>query len=165
MCEREWEREGKREEWVRPNNYSRNYENPLPWEWKLFLDQALSFLPGIIMLSTVNASSCIFFLFHLLSFVMSDGLPSWISVKESAYQCRRCRRPRFDPWVGSRKWQPTVIFLPGKFHRQGSLVGYSPWGCKESNMIEWLRTQTNTHNGPGTCPGWRYWDRQNWTRF
>ena len=68
--------------------------------------------------------------------------------KESVCQCRRCKRPRFDPWVGkipwSRKWQPTVIFLPGKFHRQRSLVGYSPWGRKELDTMEWLRTQTHT---------------------
>ena len=30
------------------------------------------------------------------------------------------------PW--KRKWQPTSVFLPGKFHGQGSLAGYSPWG-------------------------------------
>ena len=39
-----------------------------------------------------------------------------------------------DPWVGKivwrRKWQPTPAFLPGKSHRQRSLVGYSLWGCK-----------------------------------
>ena len=29
-----------------------------------------------------------------------------------------------------RKWQTTQIFLPGKSHGQGSLVGYSPWGHK-----------------------------------
>ena len=29
-----------------------------------------------------------------------------------------------------RKWQPTPVFLPGKFHGQRSLVGYGPWGCK-----------------------------------
>ena len=29
-----------------------------------------------------------------------------------------------------RKWQPTPVFLPGKFHGQRSLVGYSPWSCK-----------------------------------
>ena len=33
---------------------------------------------------------------------------------------------RFDPWVGKmpwrRKWQSTPVFLPGKFHGQGSLV-------------------------------------------
>jgi len=26
--------------------------------------------------------------------------------------------------------------LPGKSHRQRSLVGYSPWGQKESDMTE-----------------------------
>ena len=30
-----------------------------------------------------------------------------------------------------RKQQPTPVFLPGKFHGQRSLVGYSPWGCKQ----------------------------------
>ena len=32
------------------------------------------------------------------------------------------------PW--RRKWQPTPVFLPGKFHGQRSLVGYSSWGPK-----------------------------------
>ena len=31
---------------------------------------------------------------------------------------------------GSRKRQPTPVFLPGEFHGQRSLVGYSPWGHK-----------------------------------
>ena len=31
-----------------------------------------------------------------------------------------------------RKWLPTPVLLPGKLHGQ-SLVGYSPWGCKESD--------------------------------
>ena len=35
-----------------------------------------------------------------------------------------------------RKWQPTSAFPPGKFHRQRNPVGYSPWGCKESDMTE-----------------------------
>ena len=38
----------------------------------------------------------------------------------------------------SRKWQPTPIFLPGKYHRQRSLEGYSPWGRKESDTAEQL---------------------------
>ena len=46
----------------------------------------------------------------------------------------------FDPWVRKipwrRRWQPTPVFLPGKSHGQRSLVGYSPWGCKESNTTE-----------------------------
>jgi len=46
----------------------------------------------------------------------------------------------FNPWVRKipwrREWLPTPLFLPGKFHRQRSLVGYSPWGRKESYMTE-----------------------------
>ena len=42
---------------------------------------------------------------------------------------------RFDPWVRKvpwrRKWQPTLVFLPGEPH-----LGYSPWGCKELDMTE-----------------------------
>ena len=41
-----------------------------------------------------------------------------------------------DPW--RRKWQPTPVFVPGEFHRQRGLVGYSPRGCKESDMTEQL---------------------------
>ena len=39
-----------------------------------------------------------------------------------------------------RKWQPTPVFLPGKSHGQRSLVGYSPWGCKELDTIERLHS-------------------------
>ena len=42
------------------------------------------------------------------------------------------------PW--SRKWQPTPVFLPGKFHERRNQAGYSPWGCKESDPTEWLST-------------------------
>ena len=49
----------------------------------------------------------------------------------------RLRRWGFDPWVRkNRKWQPTPVFLPGKSHGRRSLVGYSPWGHKESGMTE-----------------------------
>ena len=37
-----------------------------------------------------------------------------------------------------REWQPTPIFLPGESHGQRSLVGYSPWGRKGSDMTERL---------------------------
>ena len=39
---------------------------------------------------------------------------------------------RSVPW--RRKWQPTPLFLPGKSHRQRSLEGCSPRGCKESDV-------------------------------
>ena len=34
------------------------------------------------------------------------------------------------------EWQPTPVFLPGKFYGQRSLAGYSPWGHKELNTTE-----------------------------
>ena len=37
-----------------------------------------------------------------------------------------------------RKWQPTLVLLPGKFYGQRKLVGYSPWGCKKLDTTERL---------------------------
>ena len=58
-----------------------------------------------------------------------------------ALQKMQCRRPKFDPWVGKilwrREWLLTPVFLPGE-SRQRSLVGYSPWGRKESDTTEQL---------------------------
>ena len=52
----------------------------------------------------------------------------------------------FNSWVGKilwkRKWQPTPVFLPEKFHGQRILVGYSPRDRKESNTAE----HAHTHN-------------------
>ena len=33
-----------------------------------------------------------------------------------------------------REWLHTPVFLPGEFHGHRTLVGYNPWGCKESDM-------------------------------
>ena len=64
--------------------------------------------------------------------VAVPGLPWWLRWLRI---CLQCRRPGFSPWVGkipwSRKWQPTPVFLPGEFHGQGSLAGYSPLGRKK----------------------------------
>ena len=65
------------------------------------------------------------------------------SGKESTCQWGR---PRFDPWFRripwNRKWQPTPVFLPEKFHGQRSLVDYSPWSHKELDMTN------DTHKVP-----------------
>ena len=87
------------------------------------------FLPGVLYTSTGDI-----------------GLPWWLSGKESTCQGRR---HRIDPWVGKnlwrRKWQPTLVLLSGKFHGQGSLVGYSSWGLKR--VINNLATKTATNGG------------------
>ena len=45
-------------------------------------------------------------------------------------------RVRKIPW--RKKWLATLVFLPGKSHGQRNLVGYGPWGLKESDMTEGL---------------------------
>ena len=63
-------------------------------------------------------------------------------VAQSLRQCRRLRKHRLNPWVRKipwrRRWQPTPVFLPGKFLGQRSLAGYSPWDCRESDTTERL---------------------------
>ena len=72
-----------------------------------------------------------------MSFV---GFSGGASGKEPTLEYRRCKRLRLDSWVGKapwrREWQPTPVFLPRKSYGQRSLVGYSPWGCKELDMTE-----------------------------
>ena len=64
--------------------------------------------------------------------------PGGTNGEEPVCQCRRRKRLGFDPWVGKipwrREWLPTPVFLPGEFHEQRSQVGYSLWGCTESNF-------------------------------
>ena len=66
----------------------------------------------------------------------------WLLVAQLVRNPPECRRPQFDPWVRKIPWRgewlPTPVFLPGEFHRQRSLAGYSPWGGKESDMTERL---------------------------
>ena len=47
-----------------------------------------------------------------------------------------------NPW--RREWTPTPVFKPGECHEQRSLVGYSLWGHKESDMTKQLHTHTHT---------------------
>ena len=56
---------------------------------------------------------------------------------------------RFLGWEDSwrREWQPTPAFLLGEFHGQRSLVGYSPWGHKESDTTERLSILSSDFKG------------------
>ena len=56
----------------------------------------------------------------LTVFISMIGFPAGASGKESAYQCRRCKRLGFDPWVGK---------IPGEGN------DYPPWyACLENSM-------------------------------
>ena len=42
----------------------------------------------------------------------------------------------FNERVQRRQWHPTPVLLPGKSHGWRSLVGYGPWGHKQSDMSD-----------------------------
>ena len=71
------------------------------------------------------------------------------SVLPGLFPFLQCRRLEFDPWVRKipwrRKWQPTLVFLPGKFHGQRSLADYSPWGHESWTWFSnWTTMTTRT---------------------
>ena len=65
---------------------------------------------------------------YLSSYTALSGFPGGVSGKELSCQCRRCKRCKFDPWVGKMSWkrsgQPTLVFLPGE----------SPWTEKPGGL-------------------------------
>ena len=65
------------------------------------------------------------------------GFPDASDDKESSLQCWR---PQFDPRVAKiprrREGHPTPVFLPGEFHGQRSLAGYSPWDHRETQLSD-----------------------------
>ena len=68
----------------------------------------------------------------------------------------QCWRPRFSHWVRKIPWrrkrQPTPVFCPGESHGQKSLVGYRPWGCRESDTIEGLTQRFSIElKGKASC--------------
>ena len=71
---------------------------------------------------------------------VSTRFPGGSAVKNLPANAGDVKRYGFNPWVGKipwrRKWQPTVVFLPGKSHGQRLLVGCNPWGCKKSDTTE-----------------------------
>ena len=66
------------------------------------------------------------------------------SGKDPTCQCRRCGKhgllPCFRKIPWRRKWQPTPIFVPGEFHGQRSLAGYSPYDHTKLDGVKWFST-------------------------
>ena len=83
----------------------------------------------------------IYIYLHVNIYIFTHVCYTWTSLVAQLVVCLQCGRARFDPWVRKipwrRKWQPTPVFLPGESRGQRSLVGYSPWGHKESDTTEW----------------------------
>ena len=81
-------------------------------------------------------------------------LPICLSGKQSTCQCRRHRRCGFDPWVGKipwrRRWQPTAVFLLGKFHASPCLE--EPGGLQCTWLQNLLSTHTHNKHSPSKSP-------------
>ena len=61
---------------------------------------------------------------------------------------------REDTW--KRKWQPTLLFLPGESHGQRSLEGYSPWCCKSQTWLSnWPSIETWEGRSPIILSSWK----------
>ena len=112
----------------------------------------------------------------IIAVSLVNRLPWWLRWLSIWLQCGR---PGFHPWVRKipwrRKWQSTPVLLPGKSHGQRSLVGYSPWGHKESGhnwatslslftFLHWRRKWQPTpvflpgeSQGQGSLVGCRLW--------
>ena len=107
---------------------------------------------------------------HIVKQSVSQGLQSTCILVEHLREIRRglrgcsdskdclqCGKPRVRSlgweFLWRSQWLPTPVFLPGEFHGQRSVVGYSPWGRKEWDTTEQL-TLSNTlsehlrHNCP-----------------
>ena len=89
--------------------------------------------PCSAALSSLDSCSC-----HLCNLQKAWASPVAYQVKKppAMNDTQRCK---FDPWVRKipwrRKWQPAPVFLPGKFHVQRSLAGYSLNGHKSQTGL------------------------------
>jgi len=65
--------------------------------------------------------------------------PGGASGRETACQCRRGKRCGFNPWIRKipwrRKWQPTPVFLLGKFY-----------GAEEPDGLQYIVLQRVGHD-------------------
>ena len=76
---------------------------------------------------------------YMIHFLRKHNIIS--KYKKICLQLRRLRGSTSGQKIAwGREWQPTPGFVPGEFHGQRSLAGYSPWDHKESDMTEWLTT-------------------------
>ena len=87
-----------------------------------------------------------------MDYFVSGVAKSWTRLSNFHFQWKRIclpsRRHGFDPWVGKIAWRrnqptggnPLQYSRLGNPHGQRSLVGCSPWGCKESDTTERLST-------------------------
>ena len=120
------------------------------WKSQSYNKGAISFLllPLLLIVTVIKNIQLLSHLFHSgeliqrkTSFKKKTNYESTYSHTSQVAQTLKKLPAMQETWVWSlgrkvpcrRSWQPTAIFLPGEFHAQTSLVGYSPWGREESD--------------------------------
>ena len=73
---------------------------------------------------------------------MSQGFPGDSMVKNPPTNAGDAKDSGLIPGSG-RSLRVSPVFLPVKFHGQRSLLGYKPWGQKESDPTEHTCTERN----------------------
>ena len=78
--------------------------------------------------------------------ILTEAFQVALVVKNPPANAGDNKRHVFDPWVGKilwrRAWKPIPVFLPRESHGQRRLIGYSPWGRKESDTTEATKHST-----------------------
>ena len=117
----------------------------------ILADLALALLRGMFLPLRVLQTTCVSRLKVTMFLQLKNVVPSSSTFPSShldflVAQWQRICLPMQETEVPSlgqedplrRKWQPTPVFLPGKYHGRRSLVGHSPWGCKSLTELSTL---------------------------
>ena len=99
------------------------FRQNVEWSWGTLLDNSFSKIRKDIPRCSENQKQLNTLWKYFCSNLFPVELPQWLSGKESACYAGDSgeafdRRVRKIPW--RRKWQPTPVFLPGKFHGRGA---------------------------------------------
>ena len=86
---------------------------------------------SFLMIQFSYFGSHFFFLIVIRVTLMAYTVKSLLTKRETQIQSS-------GSFSWRREWLPTAMFLPGEFHGQRSLEGYSPWGLKELDKTEQL---------------------------
>ena len=115
----------------------------LLYNFKILIWSSIAFLPFFFIIIS-----------HLVFFLCSSKAPNNVSSLKLTYdkscvslvdQTVKYLPEKKETWVwylGREdplgKGMAAPVFLVEESHGQRSLLGYSPWGCKESDMTMWL---------------------------
>ena len=125
-------------------------KNQWTGKWAQFMWSLMTIRAGVIRTKRVvkvlslSSSAQEYIIASLNIFIMENAFLFWSYSLEN-----ECFSVLYSLW--RRQWHPTPVLLLGKSHGWRSLVGYSPWGRKESQTTEQLHFQLILATHFGKC--------------